>query len=147
MANTNTTLEIIDLCIPADEQPEATATSTLTGKDAEGSRVGGAESNTNADAGVDSNSNANGNTDVQPNTYSTSNSNSNPQLKISANEPYANANPTSPPTTKGTQTTTLQVTGAKWRQRNRKQSSCEVLEVVKTAAPGPKDRGRESRLR
>ncbi|KAF9035990.1 hypothetical protein BJ165DRAFT_1409324 [Panaeolus papilionaceus] len=106
-ANTNTTYEIIDLIIAADEQPEATANSTLTGKDVEGWRVGGVESNTKAYAGVDCNSSTNGNTNVQPSANSTLNSNSNSEPKISPDKSYPNASPTSPPpTTTGAQTTT-----------------------------------------
>ncbi|KAF9043312.1 hypothetical protein BJ165DRAFT_236883 [Panaeolus papilionaceus] len=139
MATTNTTDEIINLIIPANEQPEASANSTLTGMDVEGSRVDGVESDTNVDAGVDSNSNANGNTDVQPNANSTSNSNSNPEPKISPDKPYSNANPTSPPTTKGAQTTTH--TEASESQVQNGDSGigmkvdCKVVKVVKTAAP------------
>ncbi|KAF9058279.1 hypothetical protein BJ165DRAFT_1521545 [Panaeolus papilionaceus] len=105
--NMNTTYEIIELTIAADEQPEATANSTQAARHAEGSRADSVGSNTNANAGVDSNSNANSNTNLQPSANSTSNSNFNLEPKISPDKPYANANPTSPPTTTtGAQTTT-----------------------------------------
>ncbi|KAF9035985.1 hypothetical protein BJ165DRAFT_644378 [Panaeolus papilionaceus] len=152
ISTSNTTHEIIGLTIPVDEQPDAASNSTHTGKDVERSRVDGVESNTNADAGVDPNSNANDNInyhaqsnvncDSASTSTSNSNSNSNSDLKISPDEPYANTNPTSPSTTKGAQTTTHTEASESQVQNGdseiEKKVDCEVVKVVKTAAPGPR---------